>query len=401
MYQFINNGSITSTKGFKGSGIFCGIKKKRKDLAIIYSDYPCTAAATFTLNKVKAASLLLSQKTIQQSDNIQAVIINSGNANACTGEQGIKDAEEMQSLCAAYLNLKNENVLVASTGVIGQQLPMDKLSSGIPDAVNSLSVNGGSDAAEAIMTTDKKIKSFALQIKLPSGVVTIGSICKGSGMIAPNMATMLAFLSTDAIIETTLLKKLFKEAVSNTFNKISIDGETSTNDMAAILANGISGISILEGSDEEKVFNIALNAICREMAKSIVSDGEGATKLVTVNVRNAKSKVDADLIGRSIANSALVKTAITGSDANWGRIMSAAGQSGADFEPAKVSISFNDLYILRPNYSLSLDEEIATKILSSKEFEINIDLGEGSEESTWWTCDLTEEYVRINSDYRS
>ncbi len=401
MYQFINNGSITSTKGFKAAGIFCGIKKKKKDLAVIYSKAPCTAAASFTMNKVKAAPLLLSKKTIEESEKIQAIVVNSGNANACTGEQGITDAEEMQQFCASGLNINNENVLVSSTGVIGQLLPMDKLRIGIPAAISSLTSNGGFDAAEAIMTTDKKIKSFALQLKLPAGLITIGAICKGSGMIAPNMATMLAFLSTDAIIETSLLKKLFMETVNNTFNKISIDGETSTNDMAVILANGLSGISIQEDSVEEKIFSIALNAICREMAKSIVSDGEGATKLVTVNVRNAKSKIDADLIGKSIANSALVKTAITGADANWGRIMSAAGQSGADFEPAKVSISFNDFYILRPNYSLSLDEKVASQILSSKEFEINIDLGEGSEETTWWTCDLTEEYVRINSDYRS
>lgn len=401
MYRCIENGSITSAKGFKAAGIFCGIKRKKKDLALIYSELPCTTAGTFTLNKVKAAPLLISQEVIKKSNFTKAVLVNSGNANACTGEDGYNDALDMQKWCAEKLKISQDEVLISSTGVIGQKMPMEKIKSGIDEIVNHLSEHGGFNAAEAIMTTDTKIKSFAFEVKLKKSSVTIGGICKGSGMIMPNMATMLGFLSTDAAIEKNLLSELLLNSVHKSFNKISVDGETSTNDMVVILANGAAGISIEKNSEDMKIFQEALTAISIEMAKSIVSDGEGATKLVTVNVKNAKTKIDADLVGKSIANSSLVKTAIYGADANWGRILSAAGQSGADFDPANVSIYFNDLPILLPDYSLALDEEKASKILSQSEFSINIDLGSGSEDCTWWTCDLTEEYVRINADYRT
>ena len=400
MYQFIENGSVTSAKGFKAAGIFCGIKKKKKDLSLIYSDTSCITAGTFTTNKVKAAPLLITKEIVNSHKKVKAVLCNSGNANACTGDEGYKDALQMQKFCAENLGLQEDEVLISSTGVIGQRLPMEAMLNGITTITTSLSDDGGLDAAEAIMTTDKKMKSFAVQINLKKGNVTIGGICKGSGMIAPNMATMLAFLTTDAEIAEDSLKNIFVKAIDSSFNKISVDGETSTNDMCIILANGKSGITI---NDEEELneFQEALNVICIQMAKSIVADGEGATKLVTVNVKNAKSKIDADLIGKSIANSSLVKTAIYGEDANWGRIMSAAGQSGADIEPDKVAISFNDLSVLQPNFSLTLNEELASKILSQPEFVINIDLGLGKEGTTWWTCDLTEEYIRINADYRT
>ncbi len=400
MYQFIENGSVTSAKGFKAAGIFCGIKKKKKDLSLIYSDTSCITAGTFTTNKVKAAPLLITKEIVNSHKKVKAVLCNSGNANACTGDEGYKDALQMQKFCADNLGLQEDEVLISSTGVIGQRLPMEAMLNGITTITTSLSDDGGLDAAEAIMTTDKKMKSFAVQINLKKGNVTIGGICKGSGMIAPNMATMLAFLTTDAEIAEDSLKNIFVKAIDSSFNKISVDGETSTNDMCIILANGKSGITI---NDEEELneFQEALNVICIQMAKSIVADGEGATKLVTVNVKNAKSKIDADLIGKSIANSSLVKTAIYGEDANWGRIMSAAGQSGADIEPDKVAISFNDLSVLQPNFSLTLNEELASKILSQPEFVINIDLGLGKEGTTWWTCDLTEEYIRINADYRT
>ena len=401
MFQFIENGSVTSAKGFKAAGVFCGIKKRKKDLALIYSEHSCTAAGTFTLNKVKAAPLVISQNVIKLDKSVKAILINSGNANACTGESGYDDALKMQRWCAEKLNLLPTEVLISSTGVIGQRLPVEKIQAGLDDIIPLLSVSGGFDAAEAIMTTDTKIKSFAVRVRLKSGDVTIGGICKGSGMIMPNMATMLGFISTDAKIERDLLQNLLKETVNISFNKISVDGETSTNDMVILLANGASGISVVKNSDDYSVFLSALKAVSIEMAKSIVSDGEGATKLVTIKVSGAKTKSDSDLVGKSIANSSLVKTAIHGADANWGRILSAAGQSGADFDPAKVSISFNNLSVLLPNYTLTLDEELASKILSQKEFEISIDLGEGSEETTWWTCDLSEEYVKINADYRT
>jgi len=401
MLQFIEKGTVTSTPGFKAAGIFCGIKKKKKDLALIYSEEPCTAAGTFTLNKVKAAPLLISRYIINEGKKIRAVLVNSGNANACTGDQGYNDALESQKLAAEKLNLKPDEILISSTGVIGKKLPMEKLKFGINKIVNHLSECGGIDAAEAILTTDTRIKSFAIKIKLGSGGITIGGICKGSGMIAPNMATMLGFITTDAIIETSLLQKLLSEAVGESFNKISVDGECSTNDMVIAMANGRSNIAILENTIDCQLFKDGLNTLCLEMAKSIVADGEGATKLVKISVKNAKSKLDADLVGKSIANSSLVKTAIYGQDANWGRILSAAGQSGADIIPEKVSIHFDKLPVLLPNYNLALDEESALKILMRPEFEINVDLGIGTEETTWWTCDLTEQYVKINSDYRT
>ncbi len=401
MYQFIENGSVTSAKGFKAAGIFCGIKRRKKDLALIFSELPCTTAGTFTLNKVRAAPLLISQDAIRESNYVKAILVNSGNANACTGEEGYKDALNMQKWCADKLNISQDEVLISSTGVIGQKMPMDKIKSGIDEIIPQLSECGGMNAAEAIMTTDTKIKSYAVKVQLKKGNVTIGGICKGSGMIMPNMATMLGFISTDAAIEKSLLHEILLSSVQKSFNKISVDGETSTNDMVVILANGASGISIEKGSEDIKILQEALNAVSIEMAKSIVSDGEGATKLVTINVKNAKTKSDADLVGKSIANSSLVKTALYGADANWGRILSAAGQSGADFDPSKVSIYFDNLPILLPDYTLALDEEKASQLLSKSEFSINVDLGSGSEDCTWWTCDLTEEYVRINADYRT
>jgi len=401
MQQFIENGSVTSTPGFKAAGIFCGIKKKKKDLALIYSEESCSAAGTFTLNKVKAAPLLISQEIIKQGKKIKAVLVNSGNANACTGEQGYNDAIESQKLLSQKLKISPDEVLIGSTGVIGKKLPMEKMKSGISKIVNHLSECGGLNAAEAIMTTDTKIKSFALKVRLGSGDVTLGGICKGSGMIAPNMATMLGFITTDADVESSLLQRLLSEAVSESFNKISVDGECSTNDMVIILANGRSNIEVLENTIDCHMLKNAINTLCLEMAKSIVADGEGATKLVKISVKNAKSKIDADLVGKSIANSSLVKTAIYGADANWGRILSAAGQSGAEIVPEKVSIHFDKLPVLLPNYILALDEVSALKILKKPEFEINVDLGIGTEGTTWWTCDLTEKYVKINSDYRT
>lgn len=401
MYQFIKNGTVTSAKGFLAAGIFSGIKKKKKDLALIYSETPCTAAGTFTLNKVKAAPLLVSQDIIKGKNEVKAVIVNSGNANACTGEAGYNDALKMQSHCGEKLGINASEVLISSTGVIGQLMPMDKLLSGIDEIVPQLSVDGGFDAAEAIMTTDKKMKSFAVKVELFAGSVTIGAICKGSGMIMPNMATMLAFVTTDAKIETGLLQKLLSKAVKNSFNKISVDGDTSTNDMVVLLANGKSGISVNENSEDENLFYEALEALSIEMAKSIVSDGEGATKLVTINVSGAHSEVEADLVGKAVANSSLVKTAIYGEDANWGRIMSAAGNSGASIEPEKMSIFFNNSPVVLPNYNIVLDEVEAKEILAKDEFQIKINLNGGKYSSTWWTCDFTEEYVKINANYRT
>ncbi|MGD8781549.1 MAG: bifunctional glutamate N-acetyltransferase/amino-acid acetyltransferase ArgJ [Ignavibacteria bacterium] len=401
MLKYIENGTVTSVQGIKAAGIHCGIKRKRKDLAVIYSETPCTVAGTFTLNKVKAAPLLVSQKVIEGKKPVKAVVVNSGNANACTGDTGMYDALVMQVHTAQMLNLEKNEVLISSTGVIGEKMPMDNLLNGISDISGLLSSNGGHDAASAIMTTDTKPKSYAVKVELESGVITIGAICKGSGMIMPNMATMLAFIATDAAIGTDFLQKLLSKAVSKSFNKISVDGETSTNDMVTIMANGLSGIEIKENSEDENKFFEALSALCVTMAKAIVSDGEGATKVVTINVTGANTETDADLVAKFIANSALVKTAIYGCDANWGRIMSAAGMSGADIDPSKMSISFNDLPILKPDYALELNEEAALEILKLPEYQINVNLNGGSKSSTWWTCDFTEDYIKINSEYRT
>jgi glutamate N-acetyltransferase/amino-acid N-acetyltransferase len=401
MYQFIKNGTVTSAKGFTAAGIHSGIKKRRKDLALIYSSTPCTAAGTFTINKVKAAPLLLSQEIIGNKNTVKAVLINSGNANACTGAQGCKDAKLSQEYCAQKLGINNEEVLISSTGVIGQKMPMDVLLAGIDKIIPQLTADGGLNAAEAIMTTDTRMKSWAVKVNLSQGEVTIGSICKGSGMIAPNMATMLAFITTDAAIDTNLLRKLLLSSVSISFNKITVDGDTSTNDMVIIMANGTSGIAIAENSDDEKIFKEALDAISVKMAKAIVSDGEGASKLIAINITGAESQSDADLVAKTIANSPLVKTAMYGRDANWGRIMSAAGMSGANVDPAKMSIYFGSLPVVLPDYNIVLNEEAALEILSLPEIQINVNLNGGTASTTWWTCDFTEDYIKINANYRT
>ncbi len=401
MLQFIDNGSITSVQGFKAAGINCGLKRQKKDLALIYSDVPCEAAGTFTLNKVVAAPLVISKNIISQKKKVRAVLVNSGNANACTGEEGVDNALKSQKYCAEKLGLQQNEVIISSTGVIGQQLNMQALLSGIDIISDEIGYCKGNDAAEAILTTDKTKKSFAVKVRLLKGEIVIGGICKGSGMIFPNMATMLAFLATDVVIEQNLLQKSLSEAVNESFNKISVDGETSTNDMVVLLANGKSSIKIVEGEKDYEIFISALTTICKEMAKSIASDGEGATKLITISINNAKTKKDADAIAKAMANSPLFKTAMNGNDANWGRILSAAGNSGADFSPEKVAIKFDDLQILKPNFLNGFNEDEARKVLSKDNVTISLDLNEGKESSTWWTCDFSEDYVKINANYRT
>ena len=401
MYQFLHNGTVTSAKGFKAAGIHCGIKKRKKDLALIYSATPCTAAGTFTLNKVQAAPIQVSKTIIKNKNTVKAVLINSGNANACTGEQGHKDSLASQEYCAKLLKIAPEEVLVSSTGVIGQTMPMDKMLRGIKAIVTKLTDDGGHEAADAIMTTDIVMKSSAVEVSLSTGTVTIGAICKGSGMIMPNMATMLAFFTTDAAIDQPFIQTLLSKAVNTSFNKITVDGDTSTNDMVTLMANGASGIMIDEDSADADAFADALTALAVTMAKSIVKDGEGASKLVAISVIHAKSEADANTIAQSIANSPLVKTAIHGCDANWGRIISAAGKSGVEFNPAKTSIYFDELPILLPDYQAVIDEDKALAILEKTEFSITVDLGEGEFSSTWWTCDFSQAYIRINANYRT
>ncbi len=401
MFSYIPNGSITSVQGIKAAGIHCGLKRKRKDLALILSDYPCTVAGTFTLNKVQAAPLQISKEIIKAGGKVRAVLINSGNANACTGEQGINDAKLSQEYLAGKLKLSPEEVIVSSTGVIGEYLPMNVLLSGIDSILPKLSYSGGYDAAKAIMTTDLVPKSLAVKLELSGGEIIIGGIAKGSGMIMPDMATMLAFIATDALVDSKLLQKIISKTVNNSFNKISVDGDTSTNDMVVILANGATNVKIEEGTEDEIKFTEALQALAIDFAKAIVKDGEGATKLITLNVIGGKTQEDVDKIAKAIVNSPLVKTAIYGNDANWGRIIAAAGRSGADFNPGKVEIKFNDLVILKSNYVHNFDERKASEVLSNPEITITVDLKDGNAKTTWWTCDFSEEYIRINALYRT
>jgi glutamate N-acetyltransferase/amino-acid N-acetyltransferase len=398
---YLENGSITSVQGFEASGIHCGLKRKRKDLALIYSKFFLTYAGTFTTNKAKAAPVIINKDILKKGKKVRALIINSAFANACTGIDGHLDALEIQNKTAEALKITPTEVLISSTGVIGERIPVNKITSALDSLIKKLNPNGGLDAAEAIMTTDLIKKHFALEVQLSKGKVTIGGIAKGSGMIHPNMATMLSFITTDAKINNTVLQNALTESVKDSFNKISVDGETSTNDMVLVLANGESDIVIEENTDDYNLFTKALKSISIKMAKSIVADGEGATKFITINIKNASTEKDADLIANAIATSPLVKTAMNGNDPNWGRIISAASSSGAEISPNKTALYFGNLQILKPGYVSDFNEDEAEEILKEKEITITLDLFDGKASTTWWTCDYSEQYVKINSQYRT
>lgn len=393
-------------KGFKFAGVHCGIKRKRKDIGIIYSDSPCNAAGVFTKNVVKAAPLIYDRRILDDNpENIRAIVVNSGIANACTGEKGLKNAIEMAEKTAAEFNLSSNSVLVASTGLIGVQLPMEKVKLGIEMAKNFL-MDSPVDFAQSIMTTDTVQKISSVKIDLNDEKINILGIAKGSGMIHPNMATMLSFLLTDAYISPNVLKTLLQLSVSETYNMIDVDGDTSTNDMVIILANGASETSeILPKTEMFEKFLEALNQINTELAKKIVKDGEGATKLIEVRVLNAPTKEDAKKIAKSIVSSNLVKTAIYGGGANWGRIFAAAGYSGASFDPMKI-----DLYISNTHENIKVaengkeypfNEEKAKKILSADHVLLLLDMKQGKALATAWGSDLTEKYIEINGRYRT
>jgi glutamate N-acetyltransferase/amino-acid N-acetyltransferase len=393
---------ITAPKGFKAAGIHCGIKKSKKDLALIYSTSPATAAAVFTLNKVQAAPVLICKEYLLRAKKHRAIIVNSGNANACTGEQGYKDSLLMAEKTAEALKIKPEEVFVSSTGVIGETLPMNIITNGISKIVNFLEEDDNFSAAEAIMTTDTFVKAASESFDINGKVVTIGGIAKGSGMIHPNMATMLAFVTTDAAIEKESFQTIIKDVTDKTFNKIVVDGDTSTNDMVIALANGESGIdNIKPDTAEYDLFSEKLFNVLKKLSIDIVKDGEGATKLVEINVEGALSDQDAEKAARTVALSPLVKTAIHGEDANWGRIIAAVGYSGIDFDPAKFEIIINGIPILKQNYTVTLPIIEANKTLKSKEIKLVLKLNCGNGESTLWTCDFSEEYVKINGSYRT
>lgn len=400
--QILENGSVTSPRGFTAAAVAAEIKYiGRNDLAVVYSKVPAQAAAVYTLNRFKAAPLQVTEQNI--SNGIaQAIVVNSGIANAGMGAEGMRLAREMSDCAAEALQIDKTNVIVASTGVIGMPLPMDKVKTGIQKVSQALYADGGHDAAKAIMTTDTVCKEMAVQLRIDGKVVTIGAMAKGSGMIHPNMATMLGFITTDVNIDNKALQAAFKSNIDDSFNMVSVDGDTSTNDMVAILANGQAGNAVLtEESPDFPAFKQALREICIEMAQKIAGDGEGATKLVECTVTGATTKEDARLAAKAIIASSLVKTAIYGNDANWGRIACAAGYSGAQFDPDRVNIFIGDVQVAQNGMGLAFDETKATEVLKQKKVTILVQFNLGGEEATAWGCDLTYDYVSINADYRS
>ncbi|TMC58903.1 MAG: bifunctional glutamate N-acetyltransferase/amino-acid acetyltransferase ArgJ [Chloroflexi bacterium] len=393
-FEVLADGSVTAPKGYRASGVAANIKKSgAPDVALIVSGTPATCAALFTTNRVQAAPIQVCKEHLRShGEQMRAVIINSGNANAVTGQQGIENAQAMADLTASELGTEPGSVLVMSTGVIGVQLPMPDVSRGIRLGTQALKADGGHDAARAIMTTDTRPKELAVSF----GGITVAGMCKGAGMIHPNMATMLAVVTTDARIERAALQAMLASAAQQSFNRISVDGDTSTNDTIVLMANGASGISPEPGAFQE-----ALNHVCVGLAKKIVKDGEGATKFVSLSVSGATSEQDAQRVANTIATSMLVKTAIYGRDANWGRVLAAAGRSGVTLDPAKVDLRFGPLQLLRAGTPVPFSEEAALKYLSQDEIEIALDLGLGKASVTMWTCDLSHEYVSINAEYRT
>lgn len=402
--EVITTGCIVAPAGFQAGSVSCGIKiaKDSLDLGIIFSVYPATGAALFTTNQIYAAPVKLSRKIIDRGC-VRAFIVNSGNANACTGEQGYKDAEEMVRIAARCLKISEEELLVASTGIIGRPLPMDKIAAGIQTAVNSLGNTPahGNDMARAIMTTDTKQKAIAVRLKIDKKDVTVGGITKGAGMIAPNLATMLCFLTTDVSMPASLLNECLRNSAESSFNRITIDGHMSTNDTIAIIANGASGVNLLSKNDDLRLFQQGLDYVTSSLAKAIVMDGEGATKFVQIDVIGTRSRSEAARIARSIADSPLVKTALNGEDPNWGRIVSAAGYAGVELDESKTTLSINDILIFAKGIPTQCDLNALSRSMKNRNITIRLELGLGDSKDTVWTCDLSHEYVTINADYHT
>ncbi len=405
--QIVPDGGVTAPLGFEAAASACGLKSSgAPDLALVVSQRDCSGAGVFTRNQLPAAPVTLDRETLQShSDRYRAVVTNSGVANACTGPAGLEAAREMQRLTAKALNCDPDQVLVLSTGVIGVQLDVAKLEVGIGQSVANLSKRNGSAAAEAIMTTDTRTKQVALSVELPGGTVTIGGMAKGSGMIHPDMATMLAVLTTDAKVGAPVLQRLLRSAVDRSFNRISVDGDTSTNDSVLILTNGASGVDV---KDEESVarFSEALDKVCLTLAHAIVRDGEGATKFLTLSVVGAPDEEAAVRVAKTIATSPLVKTALAGGDPNWGRVLAAAGRAGLELDPGRLALWIGnerdgELQLVQAGEVADWEEPEAAAILAEPEITMRLDLGLGEASATVWTCDLTHEYVSINADYRT
>ena len=393
---------VTYPQGFQAAGVKAGIKKSGNlDVAVIYTEQEAAVAGTFTQNAVASAPVRASKKVIA-TGMAHAITANAGCANACTGEQGEKDAAAMQDITATALGCKADDVVVASTGVIGVNLPMDKMENGIKQAVKELSTEGSENAGKAIITTDTYSKACATEITLGGKEVRFGAIAKGSGMIQPNMATMLCFITTDAAIDSKLLQKALSEIVEVSFNMISIDGDMSTNDMVIVLANGAAGnAKITEENEDYKLFKATLQNICQELSKKIAADGEGATKFLTISVTGARNFAEAKTIGMSVAKSPLVKTAFFGEDPNWGRVICAVGYAGVPMDPNKTVVKFGDIPVYANGVGAAYDEAELRKVMEAHDIVIGIDMGEGDAKADIWSCDFSYEYVKINGEYHT
>ncbi|MEW6750305.1 MAG: bifunctional glutamate N-acetyltransferase/amino-acid acetyltransferase ArgJ [Candidatus Latescibacterota bacterium] len=398
----IEGGSVTTARGFRAAAVRAGIKPgtQKDDLALVCSASVASAAAVFTTNRVQAAPIAVCREHLRDGQ-ARAVVLNSGNANACTGEQGLADARRMCALAASALGLGTQEVLVCSTGVIGVPLPMAAIEAALPAAAAALSEAGGAAAARAIMTTDTVPKTAAVEVAVEAGasVVRIGGMAKGAGMIAPSMATMLAVVTTDAQVPAPLLGALLQQAASRSFNCITVDGDMSTNDTLIVLANGASGVPVREGGPVAAAFGRGLEAVCRQLARAIARDGEGATKLIPIRVRGGRTEAEARQVGLSVANSCLVKTAVFGNDPNWGRILCAMGYAGVELDPEKVAVSLCGTPIYAQGRGRPFDKAALSQRMRALEVPIDIDLAAGEAESEVFTCDLSYDYVRINAEY--
>lgn len=393
---------VTFAKGFTAAGVKAGIKKSGNlDVAVIYTKTQAVVAGTFTQNKVAAAPVYVSKEVVA-TGTAHAIVANAGCANACTGQQGLDDAHKMAQIAADELGVNADDVIVGSTGVIGVNLPMDKLEAGIKDAVANLSADGSDNAGRAIITTDTHSKSVTCEFELSGKTVRMGAIAKGSGMIRPNMATMLCYITTDIAIDQALLQKAVSGCVEKSFNMISVDGDMSTNDMVIVLANGeANNAKITEENADYQIFFDKLMMLCTELAKQIAADGEGASKFLTINVKGAKSFADAKTVGMAIANSPLIKTAFFGEDPNWGRVICAVGYSGADMVPEKTVVKFGGITIFANGTGATYDEKALAHVMKEKDIVIDIELNMGQEDATVWSCDLSYEYVKINGEYHT
>ncbi len=406
-FDFVENGGVTSPAGFLASGAVAGLKQSgNPDMALLYSEKDCSFAGTFTSNLFCAAPVRYCREICEKSKTVRAMVINSGVANACTGLEGYNNSRKTAEEAAKILNVEACQVLVASTGHIGDQLPMDKIVNGIRLGADTLSADGGAAAARAIMTTDTCPKELAVSFTLNGKKVTVGGMCKGAGMISPKMiaaphATMICCVTTDAKIDNALLSTLLASSVENSFNRITVDNDMSTNDTVIVFANGCSDVEIKKDSAGEKIFAEALNMVTGHLARAIVYDGEGVTKFISVEVSGAGSDSDAEKCARAIANSPLCKTAWFGGDPNWGRILAAAGYSGAKFDPENFTLFFDEIPVIKGGLPAGTEESKMAEVMKRREFAVKVDLGEGQSSATVWTGDFTYDYVKINADYRT